>query len=42
MARLCLFSGLIVTISVALGQQAKRVDEVALKNAIKTGDDWLT
>src|SRR5215468_3790721 len=27
---------------VALGQQARRVDDLALKNAGKTGDEWLT
>jgi PQQ-dependent dehydrogenase (methanol/ethanol family) len=40
--RLPLFAGLIVTISIALGQQVKRVDNSALKNAVRTGDDWLT
>jgi PQQ-dependent dehydrogenase (methanol/ethanol family) len=39
---IALFAGLIVTISIALGQQVKRVDEAAAKSAIKTGDDWLT
>ena len=41
-AWLPLFAGLIVTISIALGQPARRVDDAALKNAIKTGEDWLT
>ena len=37
-----LLAGLLVTISIALGQQVKRVDDAAVKNAVKTGDDWLT
>src|SRR6516225_7257176 len=37
---LSLFTGLLV--SIALGQQVKRVDDAAVKNAVKTGDDWLT
>jgi PQQ-dependent dehydrogenase (methanol/ethanol family) len=37
-----LSAGLIVTISIALAQQAKRVDDAAVSNAVKRGDDWLT
>ena len=32
----------VLTVSVMLAQQAKKVDENALKNAGKTGEDWLT
>jgi quinohemoprotein ethanol dehydrogenase len=34
--------GLILTMSVVLGQQQRRVDDAALKAAGKTGEDWLT
>src|SRR6476661_467518 len=32
----------VLTVSVMLAQQARKVDESALKNAGKTGEDWLT
>ena len=34
--------GLSVAVWVHAGQQVRRVDDVALKNAGKTGEDWLT
>jgi quinohemoprotein ethanol dehydrogenase len=34
--------GLILAICIAAGQQVRRVDDGALKNAGKTGDEWLT
>src|SRR4030095_4291772 len=34
--------GLVVASLVAAGQQPRRVDDLALKNAGKTGDEWLT
>jgi quinohemoprotein ethanol dehydrogenase len=34
--------GLALVTLVAVGQQARRVDDAALKNAGKTGDDWLS
>src|SRR5262245_34492468 len=34
--------GLVVSTWVAAGQQTRRIDDAALKNAGKTGDDWLT
>src|ERR1700681_4006442 len=34
--------GLILTISIVTGQQQRRVDDAALRNAGKTGEDWLT
>jgi len=41
-AWLPLLAGLTLTISLAVGQQVKRVDDGVLKNAGKAGDDWLT
>ena len=35
-------AGFIVATWVALGQQARRVDDAALRNAGKTGEEWLT
>ena len=35
-------AGLTLTTWLAMGQQARRVDDAALKNAGKTGDEWLT
>jgi PQQ-dependent dehydrogenase (methanol/ethanol family) len=34
--------GLILATWVAAGQQSRRIDDLALKNAGKTGEDWLT
>src|SRR3974390_2798191 len=34
-------AGFIVATWVALGQQARRVDDAALRNAGKTGEEWL-
>src|SRR5437588_4217343 len=34
--------GLMLATWIATGQQARRIDELALRNAGKTGDDWLT
>jgi PQQ-dependent dehydrogenase (methanol/ethanol family) len=36
------FAGLSLTAWIALGQQPRRVDDNALKNAARNGDDWLT
>jgi quinohemoprotein ethanol dehydrogenase len=35
-------AGLTLWLAIAAGQQARRVDDAALRNAAKTGDDWLT
>src|SRR5438034_2715375 len=35
-------AGLILATWVAAGQQTRRIDDLALKNAGKTGDEWLT
>src|SRR5437868_6975893 len=35
-------AGLLFATWVATGQQARRIDDVALRNAGKTGEDWLT
>src|SRR5204863_3405491 len=35
-------AGLVFATWVAMGQQARRIDDVALKNAGKTGEEWLT
>src|SRR5207237_8872455 len=34
--------GLIFATWIAAGQQARRVDDLALRNAGKTGEEWLT
>ncbi len=34
--------GLVLTSGIAVGQQSRRVDDVALRNAGKTGEEWLT
>src|SRR6266516_7965347 len=34
--------GLVLATWVAAGQQTRRIDDVALKNAGKTGEEWLT
>src|SRR5438132_8701047 len=34
--------GLILATWVAAGQQPRRIDDLALRNAGKTGEDWLT
>src|SRR5713101_1088191 len=34
--------GLVLATWVAAGQQTRRIDDLALKNAGKTGDEWLT
>src|SRR5207245_393942 len=34
--------GLLLTAWVATGQQARRIDDSVLKNAGKTGEEWLT
>src|SRR5204863_3813121 len=33
---------LILVVSISMGQQVRRVDDAALKNAGKTGEEWLT
>src|SRR5712691_4617332 len=35
-------AGLILATWVAAGQQTRRIDDAALKNAGKSGEDWLT
>src|SRR5436190_2977602 len=35
-------AGFVVATWVALGQQARRLDDLALRNAGKTGEEWLT
>ncbi len=35
-------TGFILATWIAFGQQARRVDDLALKNAGKTGEEWLT
>src|SRR5258705_9331156 len=35
-------TGLLFATWIAMGQQARRIDDVALKNAGKTGEEWLT
>src|SRR5262245_14877917 len=40
--RLALFAVAFVALSGAFGQQGKRVDDAALRNAGKTGEDWLS
>ena len=37
-----LIAGILISSWIILGLQNKRVDENALKNAGKTGEDWLT
>src|SRR6185369_4766257 len=40
---LCLsFAGLVLATWVVAGQKTRRIDDLALKNAGKTGEDWLT
>src|SRR5881227_2777826 len=34
--------GFVLATWVVLGQQARRVDDLALRNAGKTGEEWLT
>src|SRR2546428_3835177 len=34
--------GLVLATWVAAGQQTRRIDDLALKNAGKTGEEWLT
>src|SRR5262249_57379911 len=43
-SRAVLLAGLGVTLGsgIRLGQQARRVDDAVLKNASKTGEEWLT
>src|SRR5215470_10451948 len=36
------FAGLILATWAVSGQQTRRIDDVALKTAGKTGEDWLT
>ncbi len=36
------FAGLVLSTWVAAGPQMRRIDDAALKNAGKTGEDWLT
>src|SRR5207244_12238390 len=36
------FIGFVLATWIAFGQQARRIDDLALKNAGKTGDDWVT
>src|SRR5581483_5884759 len=36
------FAGLILATWVVAGQQVRRIDDLALKNAGKTGEEWLT
>src|SRR6516162_10067185 len=35
-------AGLLLATWIVMGQQARRIDDLALKNAGKTGEDWLT
>src|SRR5438067_6067736 len=35
-------AGFVLATWVALGQQARRLDDVAIRNAGKTGEEWLT
>src|SRR5262249_5855851 len=35
-------SGFVLATWVALGQQSRRVDDTALRNGGKTGDEWLS
>src|SRR5712671_1509725 len=35
-------AGLILATWVVAGQQTRRIDDLALRNAGKTGEDWLT
>src|SRR5213593_1318869 len=35
-------AGFVLATWVAMGQQARRVDDLALRNAGKTGEEWLT
>ena len=35
-------SGFVLTAWLAMGQQPRRIDDAALRNAGKTGDEWLT
>src|SRR3989442_9984299 len=35
-------TGLLFTTWIAAGQQTRRIDDVALRNAGKTGEEWLT
>ena len=39
---LVVFGGLTGTVWTALGQQSRKVDDAALRNAGKTGEEWLT
>src|SRR5262245_35280577 len=41
-ARLALVAGVFLTIWGASAQQARRVDDAALRNAGKTGEEWLS
>jgi quinohemoprotein ethanol dehydrogenase len=36
------FAALVLFVWLAMGQQAHRIDDLALKNAGKSGDEWLT
>ena len=36
------FTGLLFATWIAAGQQTRRIDDVALRNAGKTGEEWLT
>src|SRR5256885_13624577 len=36
------FTGLLYATWIAAGQQTRRIDDVALRNAGKTGEEWLT
>ena len=35
-------AGLMLVTWIATGQQVRRIDDLALRNAGKTGEDWLT